>query len=57
LIIDSLGQRARVETIAVDDHDTIRQGELYFDSEVSLTSLEIQSSSGATLHSFLKRLR
>lgn len=56
LTIDISGHRARIDTIAVDDEDAIRQGELYFDSDVTLTSLDVQSTSGVKLRGFTKKV-
>ncbi len=54
LTIDISGHRARVETIATDDDDAIRQRDLYFESDLSLVSLEVQTISGAVIRGFAK---
>lgn len=54
LTIDITGHRARIETIAADDDDAIRQGELYFESDLSLASLDVQTPSGAVIRGFVK---
>lgn len=56
LTIDITGRRARIDTLAVDDDDAVRQGELYFESDVTLTALEVQTSSGTTLRHFAKAM-
>lgn len=54
LTIDITGHRARVETIAADDDDAIEQGQLYFESDLSLASLQVQTSSGVVIRGFVK---
>ena len=56
LTIDITGHCARIDTIAVDDEDAIRQGELYCESDVTLTTLEVQTSAGLILREFAKAI-
>ena len=54
LTTDITGHRARIDTIAVDDEDATRQGEIYFESDATLVALVIESASGSSLRSFTK---